>query len=104
MVGHLCSLAFSFLLQLKGWICPLTHLEQYLRDRAGGGYTGPFIQHYVEELVYLPVSPKWVLGGTVVVTMGSLYLYRPGLTDWARWVFRMIREKLGAEEKRIRVN
>lgn len=72
---HLASLGFSLVLQIFGWLCPLTHLEIWLREQAGGGYSGPFIQHYVERLVYLD-APRWkVFVGTVVVIGGSGVLY-----------------------------
>lgn len=34
--------------------CPLTHAEQWLRLQAGQGqpYTGSFVQHWVERLMY----------------------------------------------------
>jgi len=73
---HICSLAFSVLLQLKNWICPLTHLEVWLRAKSGWAYSGSFIQHYVEKLVYLE-APRWVIFiGTAVVigVTGVVYL------------------------------
>ncbi|MFN3821382.1 MAG: DUF2784 domain-containing protein [bacterium] len=77
--AHLASLGFSMLMQAMGWVCPLTHIEQYLRSLGGGGYSGPFIQHYIEELVYLSVSREAVFGVTVVVVLFSLYLYGESL-------------------------
>jgi hypothetical protein len=38
---------------VPGAICPLTPLEQVLRLRAGqAGYTGSFIEHYLEPVIY----------------------------------------------------
>ncbi|MFH0765430.1 MAG: DUF2784 domain-containing protein [Calditrichota bacterium] len=73
---HLGSLVFSVVLQINYWICPLTHLEVWLRGKSGGAYSGPFIQRYVERLVYLNVSRTAVFVGTVVVIAGTLLLYR----------------------------
>jgi polyferredoxin len=75
---HGGALTFSILLQLCGWVCPLTHLEVWLRARAdsGGGYTGDFLAHYAEQLVYLTVPPHIVLLATLVII---------GLSIWAYW-------------------
>lgn len=77
--AHLASLGFSLLLQTMGWVCPLTHIEQYLRRLGGWSYSGPFIQHYIEELVYLSVSREVVFGVTIGVVVFSLYLYGKSL-------------------------
>lgn len=40
---------------LSGWVCPLTPLENTLREAAGGaGYSGGFLSHYVSNLLYPP--------------------------------------------------
>jgi hypothetical protein len=50
---HVPCLAYGAALELIGWICPLTPLEQGLRLQAGQeGYTGGFIEHYVGGLLY----------------------------------------------------
>lgn len=50
---HLPCLAYGAAIELVGWICPLTPLEQDLRLRAGQeGYAGGFIEHYVGGLLY----------------------------------------------------
>lgn len=76
---HIGALAFSVVLQISGWICPLTHLEVWLRTRSdrGLGYTGDFIAHYVERLVYLTVPPHLVLMATLLIVGLSLWAYRP---------------------------
>lgn len=50
---HLPAVAWGALIELAGWICPLTPLENHLR-RLGGeaGYEGGFIGHYLLPLVY----------------------------------------------------
>ncbi|MGB8718574.1 MAG: DUF2784 domain-containing protein [Desulfobacterales bacterium] len=50
---HLPAAAWGALIVFKGWICPLTPLEIYLR-RAGGqaGYSGSFIDHYLIPIIY----------------------------------------------------
>lgn len=50
---HLPAAAWGVLIELRGWTCPLTPLENHFR-RLGGeaGYTGGFIQRYLEPVIY----------------------------------------------------
>jgi len=50
---HLPCALWGVLIEFKGWICPLTYLENDLRHAANtSGYTGGFIDHYLVPLVY----------------------------------------------------
>ena len=50
---HLPAVIWGTLVELQGWLCPLTPLEQELRMLAGeSGYSGGFIQHYLLPLIY----------------------------------------------------
>jgi hypothetical protein len=52
---HLPSVLWVILIELNGWICPLTPLENRLREAAGArGYSGGFIEHYLLPLIYPP--------------------------------------------------
>ena len=52
---HLPSVLWVILIELNGWICPLTPLENRFREAAGAqGYSGDFIEHYLLPLVYPP--------------------------------------------------
>jgi hypothetical protein len=52
---HLPCVLWVILIELNGWICPLTPLENRLREAAGTrGYSGGFIEHYLLPLVYPP--------------------------------------------------
>lgn len=74
---HLAALAFSIALQGFGWICPLTHLEVWLRSSGGAQpYEGTFIRHYAEQLVYAEIPRGALLAGTLMVVALSLWLYR----------------------------
>jgi hypothetical protein len=60
--------------------CPLTALEQWLREQQaqGGAYEGSFIAHYVHQAIHLPVPP-WVLAGPMLAfcaLVAVLYLWR----------------------------
>jgi len=73
---HLVSMAYGVLIEVFYWYCPLTYLEQYLRVKAGTGtYQEPFIQHYVNKIIYLDV-PQWILIlAAALVLAGNLGLY-----------------------------
>jgi len=50
---HLPAAVWGALIELRGWICPLTPLEKALRVRAGeAGYEGGFIEHYLLPVLY----------------------------------------------------
>jgi hypothetical protein len=51
--AHLPAAIWGVSIELTGWICPLTPLENYLRERSGSSaYRGEFIEHYVLPLLY----------------------------------------------------
>src|SRR5215470_13941125 len=50
---HLPAVVWAALVEVNGWICPLTPLEVSLRKAAGeSGYAGGFIEHYIVALLY----------------------------------------------------
>ncbi|OKY75097.1 MAG: hypothetical protein BM485_10410 [Desulfobulbaceae bacterium DB1] len=50
---HLPAAAWGALIEFKGWICPLTPLEQQLRQAAANSsYQGSFIEHYLLPIIY----------------------------------------------------
>ncbi len=68
-----------------GVICPLTHLENYLRKLAGQtGYSGTFIGHLLESLLYYE-APPWVFVFAytlvAVLILSTLILVPP---EWPR--------------------
>lgn len=76
---HLPAALWGGMVELAGWFCPLTDLELYWRQRGGAvGYSGSFIEHYLEPLIY----PAWLtmqlqifLGVGVLLLNGAIYLY-----------------------------
>jgi hypothetical protein len=51
--AHLPAAAWGVLIEFRGWVCPLTPLENALRLRAGeAAYSGDFIQHYLVPMLY----------------------------------------------------
>ncbi len=76
---HIGALTFSVLLQGFGWICPLTHLENWLRRRHDPSlaYSGDFIAQYAERLVYLQGPRPAVFFVTLVIVALSAWAYWP---------------------------
>jgi hypothetical protein len=74
---HLPAAIWGVLIEVAGWICPLTPLENHLRRKAGEiGYEASFVEHHVLPLVYpeeLTRNLQLVLGGLVFVV--NLFIY-----------------------------
>ena len=74
---HLPAAAWGALVELTGWICPLTPWENALRARAGEtGYAGGFIEHHLVPLLYpvgLTASVQIMLGMAVIVLNLAIY-------------------------------
>lgn len=67
---HLPAAAWGGLIELAGWICPLTPLENDLRRLAGEtGYAGGFIEHYVVPVLYPPGLTRGMQIGLGVVVL-----------------------------------
>jgi hypothetical protein len=62
---HLAGLVLLLLLNLGGWYCPLTYLEDWLRRPAGPGPEASFLAAGLQRLVYPPLAEAWLrlLGG-----------------------------------------
>ena len=76
---HLPAAVWGALIELAGWACPLTPLEQWLRRRAGGaGYSGGFIEHYILPVLYpsaLTRPIQLILGVLVIAANLAIYGY-----------------------------
>jgi hypothetical protein len=74
---HLPAAAWGAWIELSGWICPLTPLENTLRARAGGvTYTTTFVDRYLVSILYpasLTRQMQWALGAAVIVINAFLY-------------------------------
>jgi hypothetical protein len=50
---HLPAAMWGVVIELGGWVCPLTYLENHLRRMGGGaGYGTTFIERYLEPVLY----------------------------------------------------
>ncbi len=83
MLTHGAGLLFAVASQVVGWYCPLTILEAWLRARenAANDYTGSFIAHYAQKLVYLDVSPALILVLTLILVGINGWVYRRAFKD-----------------------
>jgi len=77
VVLHLPTVVWAALVELRGWYCPLTTLENWLRLQAGaGGYRGGFVDRYVVPIVYpesLTREAQIGLGLAVLAINGVAY-------------------------------
>jgi hypothetical protein len=76
--AHLPAVVWAALVEVNGWICPLTPLEVALRKGAGeAGYSGDFIEHYIVALLYpegLTRAMQLALGALVVLINAAVYI------------------------------
>lgn len=50
---HLPAVLWGAIVELGGWTCPLTFLENYLRRMGGGdAYSATFLERYLNPLLY----------------------------------------------------
>jgi hypothetical protein len=79
---HLPAMAWGVAVELTGWICPLTPLEQWLRLQGGElSYHSDFIEQYVLPVLYpaeLTRDLQLVLGMLVVMVNVAIY-------GWLLW-------------------
>lgn len=78
-LAHLPCAAYGAAIEIGGWICPLTPLENRLRVLGGEpGYAGGFIEHYLVPLVYpepLTATAQLLLAILVVAVNAGIYLW-----------------------------
>lgn len=85
---HLPALAWGAWVVLAGEVCPLTPLENALRQAAGGGvYQDSFIEHYLIAIIY-PPAVQGPIGRGVQVGLGVALVAFNALVYgvvWRRW-------------------
>lgn len=75
---HLTAVCWGVGIELFGWICPLTPLENWLRlkDFESGSYETSFVEHYLIPIIYpqaLTHNLQWVLALTVIIINALIY-------------------------------
>jgi hypothetical protein len=86
---HVPAVVWGALIELAGWICPLTPLENRLRGAAGeAAFAGGFIDRYIMPIIYpagLTRGMQLTLGTVVIfvnlVVYGLLVLRRKRLSS-----------------------
>lgn len=76
---HIVSLGWGILTELLPWTCPLTLLENWFEDQAGlQPYSGGFLLHYLDKLVYPNISSSTltVVGVTVCGLNLAFYVWQ----------------------------
>ena len=68
-IFHIFGLVSAFVIQIFDWYCPFTHLEIWLKSQYNPTltYTGSFITHYVEKIVYIEISRTIVFVFTLFI-------------------------------------
>ena len=76
-IFHLGGLLFSLILNLMGWFCPLTYLENHLRSLSDPGtrYLATFVTKYMARIVYPDLPEKVIRIGEMIFVGFYLLLY-----------------------------
>lgn len=76
---HVPAVLWAMLIEFYGWVCPLTPLENWLREQGGSmGYRSSFIEHYI-----IPVLYPTLLTQRLQITLGLLVLgINLGIYGW----------------------
>jgi hypothetical protein len=76
---HLPALAWAAAIEFMGGVCPLTPLEGFLREKAGGkGYGDGFIAHYLLPLIYpdgMTQKVQVILGSALLGFNALVYIW-----------------------------
>lgn len=74
---HLPAAIWGVAIEVSGWICPLTPLENHWRRKAGqAGYEGGFIEHYLTAAIYpegLTRTAQWLIALGVLAINLAVY-------------------------------
>ena len=84
---HLPAAVWGATIELAGWICPLTPLENRLRRMGGeSGYPGGFVEHYIWPVLYpAGLTRGWQIAlGLFAISVNALIYGRIVLRRRAR--------------------
>lgn len=79
---HMPAFLWGALIEMAGFVCPLTYLENDLREKATvGGYDSSFVERYILPVVYperlfaggFPESGFFWIGVFVLALNGAIY-------------------------------
>jgi hypothetical protein len=74
---HWGMLLYGLLIEIFGWICPLTYLENWFlrQSNPSSAYQGDFLSHYLSKIIYLNLSRSWLILGAIMVVTLNLWFY-----------------------------
>jgi hypothetical protein len=76
---HVPAAAWGAWIEFAGRVCPLTPLENWLREQGGGPvYSVSFVERYLMPVLYpslLTRELQWLLGGFVRVINAAVYFF-----------------------------
>jgi len=74
---HVPAFLWAALIAFAGWICPLTPLENWLRERGGtAGYFSGFTEHYILPVIYPIILTRRIQIGLGLFVLGiNLAIY-----------------------------
>ncbi len=76
---HIPAVVWGGLIEIQGWLCPLTPIENRLRQAAGvTAYKDGFIEHYLIPVIYpteLTQEDQFFLGLSVFILNGIIYIW-----------------------------
>ena len=86
--AHLPAVIWAMLVEMNGWVCPLTPLENFFREKSGElGYKFGFIEHY-----FIPFLYPEALTRRVQIVLGVFVLgVNVGIYGWV--LSRIFHEK-----------
>jgi len=74
---HLPAVAWGAWVEFAGALCPLTFVENWLREQGGRvAYGSSFVEHHLLPLLYpgsLTQELQWLLGGTLILINLAVY-------------------------------
>ncbi|MBU4420120.1 MAG: DUF2784 domain-containing protein [Proteobacteria bacterium] len=78
-IVHLPATFWAVIIEFKGWMCPLTPLENWFREKGGNAiYQGDFIEHYLLPIIYpadLPKGLQIIFGLSVIIINIAVYIW-----------------------------
>jgi hypothetical protein len=85
---HLPAAAWGAIVEFSGWVCPLTPLENWLREQAGEtGYRSDFVAYYLLPVLYpddLTRDVQLMLGTAVLAINVLVYGWLWRRSQWHR--------------------
>ena len=80
---HIPAVFWAASIELLGWVCPLTPLENILRTRGGEtGYATGFVEHYIMPILYpAALTRKMQISFGLIVLVVNIAVY---MTFWLK--------------------